>query len=99
LILLIIFSNQFHKKYYHPILGIHFLSNKLITFIKDRPGHDKRYAIDASKISNQLGWKPSLVFQEGLEKTIDWYLSNKKWLDYITSGDYLTYYENQYSKK
>ena len=74
-------------------------SNKLITFIKDRPGHDKRYAIDASKISDQLGLKPSLVFEEGLEKTIDWYLSNKKWLDYITYGDYLTYYDNQYSKK
>ena len=71
-------------------------SEKLITFIKDRPGHDKRYAIDASKINQELGWKPSLQFQEGLEKTVDWYLSNKKWLDNVTSGAYQKYYSNQY---
>ena len=71
-------------------------SEKLITYIKDRPGHDKRYAIDASKIKNELGWKPSLQFAEGLEKTIEWYLNNQDWLDNVTSGDYQKYYHKQY---
>ena len=71
-------------------------SEKLITYIKDRPGHDKRYAIDASKINKELGWKPSVTFEEGLEKTIDWYLGNKSWLSNVTSGDYQNYYEEQY---
>ncbi len=71
-------------------------SEKLITYIKDRPGHDKRYAIDATKINKELGWKPSVTFEEGLEKTIDWYLNNKKWLDNVTSGDYKKYYNEQY---
>ncbi len=71
-------------------------SEKLITYIKDRPGHDKRYAIDASKINKELGWEPSVTFEEGLEKTIDWYLYNKSWLNNITSGDYQYYYEEQY---
>lgn len=74
-------------------------SAKLITFIKDRPGHDKRYAIDASKIGKQLGWKPSVTFEEGLEKTIDWYLDNEVWLNHLTSGKYKDYYLNQYSSK
>ena len=69
----------------------------LITYVKDRPGHDKRYAIDANKLKNELGWEPSLQFEEGLEKTIAWYLSNKEWMDNITSGDYQKYYEQQYS--
>jgi dTDP-glucose 4,6-dehydratase len=72
-------------------------SVQLITYVKDRPGHDLRYAIDASKINNELGWKPSVTFEQGLERTIDWYLSNEKWLDNVTSGDYQKYYEKQYS--
>jgi dTDP-glucose 4,6-dehydratase len=72
-------------------------SEDLITFVKDRPGHDKRYAIDAHKLKNELGWEPSLQFEEGLAKTIQWYLNNKKWMDNITSGDYKSYYKEQYS--
>ena len=71
-------------------------SEKLITFVKDRPGHDKRYAIDATKLANDLGWKPSVTFEEGLSKTIDWFLENKEWLDHVTSGDYQKYYDSQY---
>ncbi|WP_339837929.1 dTDP-glucose 4,6-dehydratase [uncultured Flavobacterium sp.] len=72
-------------------------SEKLITYVKDRPGHDLRYAIDASKINKELGWKPSVTFEQGLEKTIDWYLSNEEWLNNVTSGEYQKYYEEQYS--
>ena len=72
---------------------------KLITFVKDRPGHDLRYAIDASKINSELGWKPSVTFEEGLAKTVDWYLENSNWLQQVTSGEYDKYYENQYTKK
>lgn len=72
-------------------------SAQLITYIKDRPGHDRRYAIDATKINKELGWYPSVTFEEGLEKTIDWYLSNKEWLEHVTSGDYKKYYDSQYS--
>lgn len=72
-------------------------SEKLITFVKDRPGHDLRYAIDASKINQELGWKPSVTFEEGLSKTIDWFLDNKEWLDNVTSGNYQKYYDQQYS--
>jgi len=71
-------------------------SEKLITFVKDRAGHDLRYAIDATKLKNELGWKPSLQFEEGLSKTIDWYLDNNKWLNDVTSGAYTSYYEKQY---
>ena len=71
-------------------------SEQLITYVKDRPGHDLRYAIDASKINSELGWKPSVTFEEGLEKTIEWYLSNEEWLQHVTSGDYQNYYEKQY---
>lgn len=71
-------------------------SEKLITFVKDRPGHDLRYAIDASKINRELGWKPSVTFEEGLERTIDWYLDNQEWLEHVTSGDYTLYYQKQY---
>ncbi len=74
-------------------------SKKLIKFIKDRPGHDKRYAIDSSKIQKELNWFPSINFNEGLSKTIDWYLNNKKWLKNVTSGSYLSYYNNQYKNK
>jgi dTDP-glucose 4,6-dehydratase len=72
-------------------------SAKLITFVKDRPGHDHRYAIDSSKIQNELGWSPLPDFEQGLEKTVDWYLSNQKWLDGVLSGDYSKYYDLQYS--
>ena len=71
-------------------------SKKLITFVKDRPGHDKRYAIDASKINKELGWYPSVTFEEGLSKTIDWFLENKQWLENVTSGAYQDYYKDQY---
>lgn len=71
-------------------------SQKLITFVKDRPGHDLRYAIDAKKINKELGWKPSVTFEEGLEITIDWYFDNQEWLDHVTSGDYKEYYKKQY---
>lgn len=71
-------------------------SRKLITFVTDRAGHDMRYAINASKIKNELGWEPSLQFEEGLERTVDWYLSNQTWLDHVTSGDYQNYYQKQY---
>ena len=74
-------------------------SKKLITFVKDRPGHDKRYAIDASKINRELGWKPSVNFSEGLSKTIDWYLENEAWLNNVTSGDYQKYYEEMYRNR
>lgn len=74
-------------------------SEKLITFIKDRAGHDLRYAIDSTKLKNQLGWEPSLQFEEGLEKTIDWYLANEAWMNNVTSGAYLEYYESQYGSK
>lgn len=73
-------------------------SANLITYIKDRPGHDKRYAIDASKINKELGWSPSVTFEEGLEKTIEWYLNNETWLKNVTSGRYQEYYEEQYRK-
>jgi len=71
-------------------------SEKLITFVKDRPGHDLRYAIDATKINRELGWKPSVTFEEGLAKTIDWYLNNEDWLNNVTSGNYQEYYKKQY---
>lgn len=71
-------------------------SEQLITYVKDRPGHDRRYAIDASKINKELGWKPSVTFEEGLSQTIDWYLQNTEWLKHVTSGEYQQYYAKQY---
>ena len=71
-------------------------SAQLITFVKDRAGHDLRYAIDSSKLQKELGWKPSLQFEEGLEKTVDWYLNNQQWVNEVTSGEYKNYYEKQY---
>ncbi len=71
----------------------------LIRHVKDRPGHDRRYAIDAGKIINELGWKPSVTFEEGIIKTIDWYLANAKWLANIVSGDYQKYYDTMYSNR
>ncbi len=73
-------------------------SENLITYVKDRPGHDLRYAIDASKINKDLGWKPSVTFEEGLELTVEWYLSNSDWLNHVTSGDYKEYYKNMYKE-
>ena len=71
-------------------------SDKLITFVKDRAGHDFRYAIDSSKLKNELGWKPSLQFEEGIEKTVAWYLENQEWMDNVTSGEYQLYYQKIY---
>lgn len=74
-------------------------SAKLITFVKDRAGHDLRYAIDATKLKRELGWSPSVQFEEGLEKTVDWYLGNEEWLQHVTSGTYQQYYLQQYEKR
>ena len=74
-------------------------SAKLITYVKDRAGHDLRYAIDAAKLKDELGWMPSLQFEEGISKTIDWYLKNTEWLNDVTSGNYKNYYEQQYHKR
>lgn len=71
-------------------------SETLITFVTDRPGHDHRYAIDATKLTAELGWQPSVTFEEGIEKTVDWYLANDAWLTHVTSGEYLKYYETMY---
>ena len=73
-------------------------SEKLITFVTDRAGHDLRYAIDSSKLQQELGWVPSVTFEEGLSKTIDWFLNNKEWLEHVTSGEYASYYNSQYGK-
>jgi dTDP-glucose 4,6-dehydratase len=74
-------------------------SEKLITFVTDRAGHDFRYAIDSTKLMSELGWEPSLQFEEGLSKTIDWYLENEEWLEHVTSGSYMDYYKEQYEKR
>jgi dTDP-glucose 4,6-dehydratase len=74
-------------------------SEKLITFVQDRAGHDKRYAIDASKLEKELGWKPSISFEEGLSKTVDWYLANESWVNQVTSGAYQEYYQKMYGTK
>ena len=74
-------------------------SEQLIQYVPDRPGHDKRYAIDATRLTNELGWKPSVTFEEGLEKTVDWYLQNEEWTKHVTSGDYQQYYDQQYLKR
>ena len=74
-------------------------SEKLITYVTDRAGHDLRYAIDSSKLQKKLGWKPSLQFEEGIEKTVNWYLANQEWLDNVTSGNYQKYYEDMYGRR
>jgi dTDP-glucose 4,6-dehydratase len=74
-------------------------SEKLIQFVTDRAGHDLRYAIDSTKIMNELGWKPSLQFEEGIEKTIHWYMDNQQWMDEVTSGDYANYYDKMYASR
>ncbi|MCP4883151.1 MAG: dTDP-glucose 4,6-dehydratase, partial [Flavobacteriales bacterium] len=73
-------------------------SDKLITYVTDRAGHDLRYAIDSTKLKKELGWEPSLQFEEGIEKTVKWYLENQEWLDNVTSGDYQAYYQKMYTK-
>ncbi len=74
-------------------------SEQLITFVKDRPGHDHRYAIDATKLTSELGWKPSVTFEQGIEKTVDWYLTNEDWLNHVTSGAYREYYQKMYTDR
>lgn len=74
-------------------------SDKLITYVTDRAGHDLRYAIDSGKLKNELGWEPSLQFEEGIEKTVKWYLDNQEWLDEVTSGDYQGYYDRMYNNR
>ena len=73
-------------------------SDKLINYVTDRAGHDLRYAIDSTKLKDELGWKPSLQFEEGIEKTVAWYLENKEWLEKVTSGEYAKYYKSMYKK-
>ena len=85
-----------HEFYFEKLKNSVGTSEKLITYVKDRPGHDLRYAIDASKINKELGWKPTVTFEEGLSITIDWYLENKEWMEKVTSGEYQNYYEEQY---
>ena len=74
-------------------------SAQLITFVTDRAGHDLRYAIDSSKLQKELGWVPSITFEQGLEKTVDWYLANEEWLNDVTSGHYQQYYTEQYNDR
>jgi len=74
-------------------------SEQLITYVKDRPGHDRRYAIDATKLNTELGWKPSVTFEEGLSQTIDWYLENTEWLQNVTTGNYAKYYQSMYANR
>ena len=74
-------------------------SEELITYVTDRAGHDMRYAIDATKLETELNWKPSLKFEEGLEKTVDWYLANEDWIQEVTSGSYRDYYEKMYQDR
>ncbi len=74
-------------------------SSSLITFVKDRAGHDLRYAIDSSKLMNETGWKPEETFETGIDKTVDWYLANKTWMDHVTSGSYLQYYDSMYQNR
>ncbi|MEL7021547.1 MAG: dTDP-glucose 4,6-dehydratase, partial [Bacteroidota bacterium] len=74
-------------------------SRQLITFVKDRPGHDRRYAIDATKLKEELGWEPTIQAEEGLRKTAEWYLANEEWMEHVTSGAYQNYYENMYAER
>ncbi len=80
-------------------IDISWMNNDLITFVKDRQGHDQRYAIDPAKISNELGWTPETMFDKGIVKTIRWYLDNQQWVEEVTSGDYMKYYEQMYANR
>jgi len=93
---LVMFLCQLMDKKLNRISGS---SEKLISFVGDRAGHDKRYAIDASKLERELGWKPSITFEEGLEKTVDWYLENQDWVKKVTSGEYQEYYQKMYTER
>ena len=79
--------------------GCGFIGSELIQFVSDRAGHDKRYAIDATKINKELGWSPSVTFEQGLAETIDWYLNNEEWLTNVTSGTYQQYYNEMYTNR
>lgn len=81
---------------YSKVVGENF---DLITHVVDRKGHDMRYAIDSTKLQKELGWEPSLQFEEGIEKTVHWYLDNQEWMDNVTSGDYQKYYESMYKNR
>ena len=80
-------------------ISIDWINDSLITFVKDRLGHDQRYAIDPTKITNELGWTPETCFEVGIVKTIRWYLENQKWVEDITGGDYMKYYEQMYGSR
>lgn len=80
-------------------ISIDWINDSLITFVKDRLGHDQRYAIDPTKITNELGWYPETKFEDGIVKTIIWYLNNQEWVNSVTSGDYQNYYENMYKNR
>ena len=91
---------QPHRTYSHITIKFHLrLSEHLITYVTDRAGHDLRYAIDSTKLQRELGWEPSLQFEEGIEKTVRWYLDNQEWLDQVTSGEYQNYYRKMYGAK
>jgi dTDP-glucose 4,6-dehydratase len=81
------------------ILKILGKDEKLITFVEDRPGHDKRYAIDSSKIETQLGWRANVLFDAGLRETVDWYRQNSSWMEHVRNGEYLTYYDQMYRQR
>ena len=81
---------------HHSLPETSYPDMSLITYVADRLGHDARYAIDSTKLQRELGWEPSLQFEEGIEKTVRWYLENEEWLENVTSGDYQAYYENMY---
>lgn len=91
-------SEKTNKEITHKILELMGKGEEMIEFVKDRPGHDKRYAIDFSKIREELGWKPKITFEEGLKKTVDWYKDNESWWKNIKSGEYEKYYKKQYGK-
>jgi len=81
------------------ILGRLGKPESLVSYVKDRPGHDRRYAIDSKKIMSELGWKPTVTFEDGITKTIDWYVNNKDWLKHVVSGQYQHYYESMYANR
>ena len=89
-----------HKEYHQDgSLNLDWLNDSLITFVKDRLGHDQRYAIDPSKITNELGWTPETSFDNGIVRTVEWYLTHQSWVDEVTSGDYQHYYERMYADR
>ena len=81
------------------VLNLIFVRRNIVTYVTDRKGHNRRYAIDSRKLQKKIGWEPSLQFEEGIEKTVKWYLENEAWMDNITSGEYEKYYESMYSDR